>query len=111
MDGRVCPPGMSAEEFEEAQRVFEVARQAADDELWRMCCLMASKKPSELLGETEFQMRDILLRVGAKTLEAGVNERRKKGGTRGAASSAQGSGMASPAITTRDSSAGDRRRS
>jgi hypothetical protein len=102
---------MSVEEFEEAQRVFEVARQAADDELWRMCCLMASKQNSELLGETEFQLRDMLLRVGAKALEAGVNERRKKGGTRAAALSAQGRKTASRAIIMPGSSAGARRRS
>jgi len=111
MEGRVCPPGMSREEFEEAQRVFEVAQQATQDELWRMCCLMASKRNSELLGETEFQMRDMLLRAGAKALEAGVNERRKKGGTRAAALSAQDSQTASRAITTPGSSAGAPRRS
>ncbi len=111
MEGRVCPAGMTVEQFEEARRVFEVTQQATQDELWRMCCLMASKKSSELLGQTEFEMRDMLFRAGAKVLEAGVNERRKKGGTQGAASSAQDRKTASPAITTRSSSTGGRRRS
>jgi hypothetical protein len=104
MEGRMCPEGMTPEQFEEAQRVFEVSRQAADEELWRMACLTASKKNGELLGETEFQLRDILLRLGARTLEAAVNERRKKGGTQAAAS---------PAVivnTTRVSSTGGRKR-
>ena len=81
MDGRSCPAGMKPEEFAEAQRVYEVGKQAAEDELWRMACLTASKEDGELFGETEFQMRDILLRIGASMLENSVNERRKKGGT------------------------------
>jgi hypothetical protein len=72
---------MTPEEFAEAQRVYEVSKQAAEDELWRMACLTASKKDGDLFGQTEFQMRDILLRIGASMLENSVNERRKKGGT------------------------------
>jgi len=105
MEGRLCPEGMTPEQFEEAQRVFEVNKQAAEEELWRMACLTASKKDSEMLGETEFQLRDILFRLGARTLENAVNERRKKGGTQV---------VASPAITastTHVSSTGDRKRS
>lgn len=105
MEGRLCPEGMTLEQFEEAQRVFEVSRQAAEEELWRMACLTASKQDSEMLGETEFQLRDILLRLGARTLEAAVNERRKKGGTQAAASPAV------TARTTRGSSTGGRKRS
>jgi hypothetical protein len=43
MEGRACPAGMTVEQFEEAQRVFEVTEQASTDERWRMCCLLASK--------------------------------------------------------------------
>jgi len=39
-----------------------------------------------LLGETEFTVRDKVLRAGAQALEATVNDR-KKGGTKAAASS------------------------
>lgn len=81
MEGHRCPEGMTPEQFAEAQRVYEVSKQAAEEELWRMACLTAGKKDNQLLGQTEFQMRDILLRIGARTLEAAVNERRKKGGT------------------------------
>lgn len=88
MEGRTCPEGMTPEEFAEAQRFFELSKGAAENELWRMACLAASKKNGELLGETEFQMRDMLLRLGAKILETAVNERRKKGGTQAAASPA-----------------------
>lgn len=73
---------MTQEQFEEAQRVFEVTQQASTDELWRMCCLLASKQHGEMLGQTEFEMRGMLHRAGAKVLEAGVKERRKKGAPR-----------------------------
>ena len=86
MEGRVVPEGMTPEQFAEAQRLMVVTSRAVEDELWRMCCLSASKKDPQLLGETEFQLRDLLLRAGAKVLEAAVNERRKKGGIQAAAS-------------------------
>ncbi len=81
MDGRTKPEWMSEEEFAEVQRVYEINKNAADDELWRMACLTVGKKDHELLGETEFQLRDLVLRIGARTLEAAVNDRRKKGAT------------------------------
>ena len=88
MEGRVCPEGMTPEQFAEAQRLVEITSQAVEEELWRMCCLMAGKKDRHLLGEAEFQLRDLVLRIGAITLEAAVNQRRKKGVTTEAASSA-----------------------
>ena len=109
MEGRVCPAGMTEEQFEEAQRVFEVTQKAVADEQWRMCCLMASKQNGEMLGQTEFQLRDMVHRIGALTLEAAVNERRKKGGTKGAASPARGSRTVSAASAMPASSSGGRR--
>jgi hypothetical protein len=79
MEGRSCPEGMSPEQFAEAQRIIEVTEQAVRDERWRMACLMATKKDGEMLGQAEFQLRDYVQRVGAITLEAAINERRKKG--------------------------------
>jgi len=79
MNPRTCPEGMTAEQFAEAQRIFEVAQEAVVDETWRMACLMAGKQDNQLLGETEFQLRDHVHRIGGITLQAAVNERRKKG--------------------------------
>ncbi len=58
MEGRLCPAGMTPGQFEEAQRLFEIVRQAADEELWRMACLTASKRDQEMLGETGFQRKN-----------------------------------------------------
>jgi len=81
MEGRRCPEGMSPEQYEEAQRIYAVTQEAANDELWRMSCLMASKEDREMFGQTEFQLRDHVHRIGAIAMENAVNERRKKGGT------------------------------
>lgn len=79
MVNRTCPAGMTAEEFEEAQRLYEVTEAAMAEERWRMCCLMAAKQDGEMLGQTEFELRAHVLKMGAMTLEAAVNQRRKKG--------------------------------
>jgi hypothetical protein len=96
---------MSAEERAEAERLFEVTQEAIAEDQWRVCCLMASKKDGQLLGETEFSLRDRVLRMGAIILEAAVNERRKKGATTVVASLA-------PAVNTMPASLnGDEKRS
>lgn len=105
MEGRMRPEGMTEEQFGEAKRVLEVTEQATADELWRLCCLMAVKQDGEMLGQTEFQMRDVIHRIAAITLEAAVNERRKKGVTTAAALPAQA------VSTTRVLSTGGRKRS
>ena len=38
----------------------------------------------DLLGHTAFALRDVVLKLGAKTLEAATNERAKKRGTKAA---------------------------
>jgi hypothetical protein len=107
---------MSLEQFEEAQRLFEVTQQATIDEQWRMCCLLARKKDGELLGQTEFELREHVMRMGARALEAAVNERRQKGATTvvaslAPASTATNTATASAATTTPASSSGGRKRS
>jgi len=94
--------GLTQEHLAQAQRIFEVVKQAAEEDLWRIACRMAGKRDSELLGRTEFEVRDHIFRIGAKAIQTAVNER-KKGGTKGAASSAPNVGM------TPGSSSGGRR--
>ena len=56
-----------------------MVKQSAEEELKNMARLMASKDDGELFGETEFQLRDMVHRIGAKVVETAANERRKKG--------------------------------
>ncbi len=89
------------EELAEVQRVHDVLSKAMDRELWQIAELMVGKRDDQLFGETEFVLRDKVLRMGAQALEATVNDR-KKGGTKAAAWSAQ------IAAATHVSSAGGR---
>ena len=104
MDGRGIEEGLTPGQLAKAQRIFEVMKKAADADLWRIACLMAGKADDQRLGRTESEVRDRGLRIGAKAAETAV-QGRKKGGTKGAASSVP-SAEAMP-----DSSSGGRRRS
>ena len=89
------------EELAEVQRVHDVLSKAMDREIWQIAELMVGKRDDQLFGETEFALRDKVLRMGTQALQATVNDR-KKGGTKVAASSAP------TAAKTRVSSAGGR---
>lgn len=80
MEGTMMAEGLTPEQLAEAQRSFEVMKKAAEGDLWRIACLMAGKPDSELLGRTEFEVRDQVLQIGAKAIQTAVNGR-KKGGT------------------------------
>lgn len=49
----------------------------------RMAKSLASKKDGELFGRNEYELRDRVHELGAKTLEIAANERQKKGWVRG----------------------------
>ena len=70
---------LTAEQEAEAQRIEAVLLESAREDLRLMARLMASKTNRDLLGEAEFQVRDLAHRIGAKAVETAVNERSKKG--------------------------------
>lgn len=71
---------LTAEQEAEARRIFETLKQTTDADLLALARLLAAKPDAELLGATEFQVRDRALRIGALALEAALDGR-KKGGT------------------------------
>ena len=87
MEGRNQIAGITLEKSEEVQRVHDVMLKAMDREIWRMAELMVTRRDGHLFGETEFALREKVLRMGAQALEATVDDRKKRG-TRAAASSA-----------------------
>jgi hypothetical protein len=89
------------EELTEVQRVHDVLSKAMDREIWQIAELMVGKRDDQLFGETEFALRDKVLRMGAQALEATVDDRKKRG-TKAAALSVR------TAARTRVSSAGGR---
>lgn len=77
---RTPDPSLTPEQVAEAERIYQAFRDAAEDEQWRIAQLLASKPDHELLGRTEFQVRDHVHRIGAEAIEAAL-EGRKRGGT------------------------------
>lgn len=74
-------PQLSAEQEAEAQRIFQILKSTADDELLALARLLASKKDRDVLGQTEFEVRDRVHQIGAKAIQTVLNER-KKGATK-----------------------------
>ena len=72
---------LTAEQADLAERIYQTLRQAADADLRDLAELLASKPDRQLLGRTEFEVRDRVHRIGAKALQAALGER-KKGGTK-----------------------------
>jgi hypothetical protein len=73
-------PPLTPEQQAEAQRIYEALRQAADADLRAVAELLAGKPDAQLLGATEFEVRDKVHGIGAKAIQAAL-QGREKGGT------------------------------
>ena len=72
-------PELSPEQQDEAQRIERILMEAARDDIRALAELLASKPDRQLLGKTEFEVRDLVHKIGAKAIETAL-EQRKKGG-------------------------------
>ena len=81
---RPTRPELTAEQQAEADRIHAAMLEAASGDLRELAELLATKDDSNTFGATEFTVRDIVLRVGAKAIQTAL-EQRKKGGTTGPA--------------------------
>ena len=75
---------LTAEQEAEAQRLADSIALRTKEELLQITRLLVSKKDHELFGQAEFEVRDLVHKIGARAIETAVNER-KKGGTKGRA--------------------------
>ena len=75
---------LTAEQREQAQQILESLQQASESELRDLAAFLASKPDHQLLGQTEYEVRDRVHKIGARAIETAVNLR-KKGGTSGRA--------------------------
>ena len=75
---------LTPEQQAEAQRLFDLLQGPFLDEARRLAELLASKPDAQLLGKTEFELRDAVHKLGATALQAALDGR-KKGGTGGRA--------------------------
>ena len=70
---------LSPEQKTEAQRLLELLKGAFAAEAEPLARLLASKSDAQLLGRTEFEVRDAVHRLGAQALETALRERKKGG--------------------------------
>ena len=75
---------LTPEQEAEAQRLADLIAQKTKEEALQMARLLVSKPDHQLLGATEFEIRERVHKIGAFAIETAVNQR-KKGGTKGRA--------------------------
>lgn len=69
---------LTAEQEAEAQALFARFKSAFEQEAWQMARWLAGKEDRELLGGTEFELRERVHRLGAQVVENVLRERKKK---------------------------------
>jgi hypothetical protein len=77
---------LTPEQEAEAQQLAEAIRHAAADELLQIARTVVAAGDRRLFGQTEFEVRDRLLRIGARVYAAHLEK--KKAATPGPASPA-----------------------
>lgn len=75
----MCEIELTSEQEMEAQRIAKVIMELTQDEVLRLGRMLAGKKNSELFGQTEFDVRDAVHRIGAAVFESALQERKKRG--------------------------------
>ena len=73
---RTPRPSLSAQQEAEAQALADRIRELTEEEFLQIARLLVSKSERDIFGDTEFQVRDILNRAGAKAF--GEHLRQKK---------------------------------
>jgi len=68
--------------LEEKAQIKALFLAAAEREAEGIAKLLAGSATADLLGKTEFALRDAVLKLGAQTLTEATNERAKKKGTK-----------------------------
>lgn len=83
----------------QAQELLTRLRSRADDELLALARLLVSKEDRDIFGDTEFQVRDIVHRLGAAALETHLAQK-KTAATKAPASSARTANKAPSSTAT-----------
>jgi hypothetical protein len=61
---------LSPEREAQAQQLLQALRQAADEELLAIARTLAATDEATLFGQTEFDVRDLVHKIGAKAFQA-----------------------------------------
>jgi len=67
---------LTADQEKEAKVLEDKIRSAIERELSSLARLLASKEDTELFGKTEFEVRDLVLKIGAKAYEERLREKK-----------------------------------
>ena len=67
---------LSVEQEAEAQALALRIRELAEEEFVQIARLLVGKPDREIFGETEFEIRDILLKAGAKALQERLRQKK-----------------------------------
>ena len=71
-------PGLTPEQEAHASELAKTVLKTLEADVLQMTRLLASKPDDQVLGRTEFQIRDIVHQIGAKTIQAELDARQKK---------------------------------
>jgi hypothetical protein len=71
-------PDLTPEQEAHAQVLAQTVLKALEGDVLQMTRLLASKPDHQVLGPTEFLIRDIVHRIGAQTIRAELEARQKK---------------------------------
>jgi hypothetical protein len=85
MPRRSSQPALTPEQQAEADRIRQALLDASADDLRELAELLATKNDSNIFGATEFAVRDIVHRIGAKAIQTALDGRQKGGMTAPAA--------------------------
>src|SRR6202795_1359623 len=69
---------LNPEQEAEAQRLAAIIGKRAQEEALQMARLLVSKPDEQLLGATEFEIRDRVHKLGAHAIETALGERKKR---------------------------------
>lgn len=70
---------LTPEQEVEAQQLAERVMVRTREEVLQIARLLVSKPDHQLLGQTEFEVRDRVHQIGAHALETALQERKKRG--------------------------------
>ena len=72
----MAAPPLTPEQEAEAQKLFALMQECAQQKLLEVARLLASKPTKELFGQTEFEVRDLVLAIGAQAYERYLREKK-----------------------------------
>ena len=77
MARRALPKTLSPQQQDEANRIFQSLKLAAESDLRDLASQLATTTDETIFGPNEFLLRDVVPRVAAKALESTLEGRKK----------------------------------